>query len=50
MDNIIDKLNKIEDNNCWEKWTLEEKKKLLDLYLNQRRIQSAQRIYILLGS
>lgn len=33
MDNIIDKLNKIEDNNCWENWTLEEKKKLLDLYL-----------------
>ena len=33
MENIIDKLNKIEDDDCWEKWTLEEKKKLLDLYL-----------------
>jgi hypothetical protein len=33
MENIIDKLNKIEDNNSLENWTLEEKKKLLDLYL-----------------
>ena len=33
MENIINKLNKIEDDDCWEKWTLEEKKKLLDLYL-----------------
>ena len=44
MENIIDKLNKIEDDDCLKNWTLEEKKKLLDLYLNQRRIQSAQRI------
>ena len=32
MENIIDKLTKIEDNNCWENWTLEEKKKILDIY------------------
>jgi hypothetical protein len=32
MENIIDKLTKIEDNNSWENWTLEEKKKLLDIY------------------
>lgn len=32
MENIIDKLTKIEDNNYWENWTLEEKKKLLDIY------------------
>ena len=29
---IIDKLTKIEDNNSWKNWTLEEKKKLLDIY------------------
>jgi hypothetical protein len=33
MENIIEKLDKIEDNNSLENWTLEEKKKLLDLYL-----------------
>jgi hypothetical protein len=34
MENIIDKLNKIEDTNQnWENWSLEEKKKLLDMYL-----------------
>jgi len=32
MENIIDKLTKIEDNNSWENWTLEEKKQLLDIY------------------
>jgi len=32
MKNIIDKLTKIEDNNSWEKWTLEEKKQILDIY------------------
>ena len=32
MENIIDKLTKIEDNNSWNNWTLEEKKKLLDIY------------------
>ena len=32
MENIIDKLNKIEDNNSLNNWTLEEKKKLLDIY------------------
>jgi hypothetical protein len=32
MENIIDKLTKIQDNNSWENWTLEEKKKLLDIY------------------
>ena len=32
MENIIDKLTKIEDNNCWQNWTLEEKKKILDIY------------------
>jgi hypothetical protein len=32
MENIIDKLTKIEDNNCWENWKLEEKKKILDIY------------------
>jgi len=32
MENIIDKLSKIEDNDSWKKWTLEEKKKLLDIY------------------
>lgn len=32
MENIIDKLAKIEDNNPWKNWTLEEKKKLLDIY------------------
>lgn len=33
MENIIDKLTKVEDDNSWENWTLEEKKKLLDIYL-----------------
>ena len=32
MENIIDKLTKIEDNNSCDNWTLEEKKKLLDIY------------------
>lgn len=33
MENIIDKLAKIqEDNNYLENWTLKEKKKLLDIY------------------
>lgn len=32
FENIIDKLTKIEDNNAWKNWTLEEKKKLLDIY------------------
>lgn len=34
METIIDKLTKIEeeDNNSWQNWTLEEKKKLLDIY------------------
>jgi hypothetical protein len=32
MENIINKLTKIEDNNCWQNWTLEEKKKILDIY------------------
>ena len=32
MENIIDKLTKIEDNNSCENWTLEEKKQLLDIY------------------
>jgi len=32
FENIIDKLTKIEDNNSWKNWTLEEKKKLLDIY------------------
>ena len=32
MANIIDKLNKIEDDNSLNNWTLEEKKKLLDIY------------------
>jgi len=32
MENIIDKLTKIEYNNSWENWTLEEKKKILDIY------------------
>ena len=32
MENIIDKLTKLEDNNSWKKWSLEEKKKLLDIY------------------
>jgi hypothetical protein len=32
MENIIDKLTKIEDNNSCENWTLEEKKQLLYIY------------------
>ena len=32
MENIIDKLTKIEYNNSWENWTLEEKKQILDVY------------------
>ena len=32
MENIIDKLTKIEDNNSCENWTLEEQKQLLDIY------------------
>jgi len=34
MENIIDKLAKIEDTKLnWDNWSLEEKKKLLDIYL-----------------
>ena len=32
MENIIDKLSKIEDDKPFNNWTLEEQKKLLDLY------------------
>lgn len=32
MENIIDKLTKIEDDKPFNNWTLEEEKKLLDLY------------------
>ena len=32
FENIIDKLTKIEDNNSWKNWTLEEKKQILDIY------------------
>ena len=33
MDNIIDKLNKIEDEtHKWDDWSLEQKKQLLELY------------------
>jgi hypothetical protein len=32
MENIIDKLTKIEDKNSWKKWSLEEKKQILDIY------------------
>jgi hypothetical protein len=33
MENIIDKLNQIDENsNNWENWSLEEKKKLLNIY------------------
>jgi hypothetical protein len=32
MENIIDKLTKIEDDKPFNNWTLEEQKKLLDLY------------------
>jgi len=33
MENIIDKLTKTEDGNSLHNWSLEEKKKLLDIYL-----------------
>ena len=34
MENIINKLNKIEDTPpYWNNWSLEEKKKILDIYL-----------------
>ena len=35
MENILDKLNNIEDNTnrAWNNWSLEEKKRLLDIYL-----------------
>jgi hypothetical protein len=34
MENIIDKLTKIEDTNpSWDNWTLEEMKRILDIYL-----------------
>ena len=42
MENIIDKLTKIEDNNSWKNWTLEEKKKILDIYF----IMSKKETYI----
>jgi hypothetical protein len=32
MENIIDKLTKIQNNTSWDNWTLEEKKLLLDIY------------------
>ena len=32
FENIIDKLTKIEDKTSWKNWSLEEKKKLLDIY------------------
>ena len=32
MENIIDKLAKMQDNNPWKNWSLEEKKKILDIY------------------
>lgn len=33
MDNIINKLNQIEDERYnWDNWSLEDKKKLLDIY------------------
>ena len=32
MENIIDKLAKIEDNNSWKNWNLQEKKQILDIY------------------
>ena len=32
MENIIDKLTKIEDNNSWKNWNLQEKKQILDIY------------------
>lgn len=33
MENIIDKLNQIEDTkNTWSNWSVEEKKKLLEIY------------------
>lgn len=32
MENIIDKLTKIEDDNSLNNWSLEEKKKLLSIY------------------
>ena len=43
MENLIDKLNKIEDTTSgWNNWSLEEKKQLLDTYLiiskNETRI------------
>lgn len=33
MESIIDKLTKINNNNSWNNWTLEEKKQLLQIYL-----------------
>ncbi len=33
MENIINKLRKTEDENSLNDWSLEEKKKLLDIYL-----------------
>jgi len=33
MENIIDKLTKLEDDTSFDDWSLEEKKKLLDIYL-----------------
>ena len=32
MENIIHKLTKIENENSWKNWTLQEKKVLLDIY------------------
>jgi len=32
MENIIDKLDKIKDNGSLDNWSLEEKKKLLEIY------------------
>lgn len=33
MESIIDKLTKINNNNSWNNWTLEEKKQILQIYL-----------------
>ena len=47
MENIIDKLTKIEDNNSWKNWTLEEKKQILDIYfiISKKEIHIFDLIY-----
>lgn len=32
MENIIEKLNKLENNKSWNGWSLQEQKQLLDIY------------------